>query len=112
LGGQRGRLIPHEQRALAVQLIEEAKAAGAQLAKACEVLEIHTRTFKRWKAGKLKDLRKGAAKSVPRRLTDEERQAIINVCCVGGHHNSPTRVMVIPPGVNSNFRQAFQLLSS
>jgi len=81
LGGQRGRLIPHEQRALAVQLIEEAKAAGARLAKACEVLEIHTRTFKRWKAGRLKDLRKGATKSVPRRLTDEERQAIINVCC-------------------------------
>lgn len=81
MGGQRGRLIPREQRALAVQLIEEAKAAGARVFKACEVLEIHTRTFKRWKAGMLVDRRKGAHKSVPKRLSAAERTAIISVCC-------------------------------
>jgi len=64
-----------------VELIQEAKAAGARLFKACEVLEIHIRTFKRWKAGKLTDARKGAAKSIPRRLHAEERQAIVDVCC-------------------------------
>lgn len=74
-------MIPAEDRARAVQLIEEAKAQGARLAKACEVLEIHVRTFKRWKAGKVRDLRKGAVKSVPRRLSTEERLAIIAICC-------------------------------
>lgn len=81
MGGKRGRLIPQEQRALAVELIQEATAAGARLFKACEVMEIHIRTFKRWKAGKLTDCRKGAVKSVPRRLNADERQAIIDVCC-------------------------------
>lgn len=81
MGGKRGRLIPCEDRALAVELIEEAKMAGARIFKACEVLEISVRTFKRWKTSHTFDRRKGAAKTIPRRLSNQEQDELIRVCC-------------------------------
>jgi len=81
LGGKRGRLIPASERTTAVLLIKEAKDAGARIFKACEVLDISVRTLKRWKSGNTQDIRKGAVKSVPIKLSEKERQAIIDVCC-------------------------------
>ena len=66
---------------MAVTLIEEAQNNGARQWKACEVLEISVSTFRRWRAGNLKDLRKGAFKQVPRKLTNEEEQSIVDICC-------------------------------
>lgn len=43
---------------------------------------ISDRTFGRWKSGGVAgDRRKGAAKRVPRKLSDDERQAIVDVAC-------------------------------
>ena len=47
--GQRGRLIVEADRQQAIELIEEAVAAGARCFRACEVLEIDVRTLQRWK---------------------------------------------------------------
>ena len=66
---------------MAVELIKEAQNNGARQWKACEVLEISVSTFQRWRAGNLKDLRKNALKQVPRKLTNEEEQSIIDICC-------------------------------
>jgi putative transposase len=74
-------LIPEHQRYLAVELIQEAVTARARLFKACEVLEISTSTFRRWKRGDIRDKRKGADKHVPRKLNEAERDEIIKICC-------------------------------
>lgn len=87
LGGKRGRLIVPEDRQIAIDLIEEAIAAGARRCTACAVLAIDVRTWQRWKKAlqeehKLQDQRKAAAaERVPaNKLSDEEREAILTVC--------------------------------
>ena len=42
---------------------------------------ISQRTIQRWNKNGTKDLRKGAEKSVPRKLTQEESEEIYKVCC-------------------------------
>ncbi len=66
---------------MAVKLIKEARNSGARLFKACEVLEISVSTFRRWSSGNFVDNRKGSSKQIPRKLTREEEQAIIDICC-------------------------------
>ena len=66
---------------MAVILIKEAQQSGARLWKACEVLEISVSTFRRWSAGDLSDRRKGSQKKIPRKLTPEEEQSIIDISC-------------------------------
>lgn len=66
---------------LAVELLDEAVTNGARLFKACEVLDISVRTYYRWKSNKTGDLRKGAAKRVPRKLTEAEKKEILNISC-------------------------------
>lgn len=82
MGGRRGRLIPLEERKMAVLLITEAFEAGARLFAACEILGIHTRTYLRWKNGSVKDRRKGTARNIANKLTYDERQEIIKICCL------------------------------
>jgi len=54
---------------------------GARLKKCCEVVEISVRTYQRWAAGRITDKRKGAPKMIPRKLSDLEKQEIIDLCC-------------------------------
>ena len=68
-------------RKFAVELIIEANKDGARIHKACEALEISVSTFERWRKGKYIDNRKGADKVVSRKLTEEERQQIIDISC-------------------------------
>ena len=96
MGGQRGRLITQEERQNAICLIEEAKNEGARISKACDCLEISVRTFKRWKSGRITDQRKGADKSIPKKLTAKERQAIIDACCSREYQDlTPYEIQVI-----------------
>ena len=81
MGGRRGRLIPHSDRLLAVELIKEAVTNGARLFKACEVLDISLRTYYRWKSNPKEDMRKGAPKRTPRKLTEAEKKEILNISC-------------------------------
>jgi len=66
---------------MSVILIKEACDSGARQWKACEVLEISVPTFRRWSNGDLTDRRKGALKSNPGKLTPEEEQSIVDICC-------------------------------
>ncbi|MBF9019051.1 IS3 family transposase, partial [Oceanispirochaeta sp. M2] len=81
MGGRRGRLIPEEMRKVAVVLILEANKDGARIWKACEALEISVSTFERWRNGYYSDNRKGANKTVARKLTKEEKLKIIDISC-------------------------------
>lgn len=71
----------------ALDLIDEACAAGARQAKACEMLELDERTIRRWRRQRLEEQRlvdrrrEAAAKRIPsNKLSDEERQAVLAVC--------------------------------
>jgi putative transposase len=82
LGGRRGRLIPVEERALAVSLIIEAVEAGARVRPACEVLQISVRTYQRWKKNTaMGDQRYAATRHIARKLSDDEREQVVRICC-------------------------------
>ena len=87
MGGQRGQLIRAEDHRRAIELIEEAVAAGAHEVKACEVLVLSTRTLRRWR--KQARTSEGSvdwrtvvmsAKTPPNKLADEVEQQMIDVC--------------------------------
>ena len=56
---------------------------GASKSECCNILEISIRTLQRWEKECRADSRKGALKNIPRKLSDEERQNIINTACSG-----------------------------
>ncbi|MEI8096407.1 MAG: DDE-type integrase/transposase/recombinase, partial [Spirochaetales bacterium] len=56
-----------------MQIIGEAVIDGARVKKACATVEISFRSYLRWKAGRLEDKRKGAVKTIPRKLSEAER---------------------------------------
>ena len=63
-----------------MQLIEEAKKAGARRTKACELLGIDIRTYQRWlKRGDLGDLRAGPKTEPRNKLSPKERAAILKL---------------------------------
>jgi len=65
----------------AVILITKACASGARKFVACRLLMISLRTIQRWEKEILADKRKGADKKVIRKLSEEEEQEIIAICC-------------------------------
>src|SRR5690625_8015969 len=77
---------------MAIELIDDAVASGARHFRACEVLGISTRTLRRWRDDSdLTDRRKGADKSCPHALSEEEKARIVDVS------NQPEYVS-LPPG--------------
>jgi hypothetical protein len=96
LFGGRGRLTRALNRRKAIELIDEAKAAGARLVRACGVIGICLRTFKRWRKaflvdGNGEDRRKGSGRLMSHQLSEEERQRILLTC------NQP-EYATLPPG--------------
>jgi transposase InsO family protein len=76
-------MISAPDRRHAVELIDEAVAAGASRKKACEELEISPRTYRRWRldGGVKADGRPQAKRPEPaNKLSAQERRQILNVC--------------------------------
>jgi len=89
LGSRRGRMILSEERQMAIELIDEAVNAGARQHKACEVLEINTRTLRRWQKQLTEEQRfmnrrkeSVAVREPANKLSEEERQQIVEICVV------------------------------
>ena len=85
LFGGRGRLTKAPHRRKAIELIGEAKAAGARLVSACGGIGICLRTLNRWRKdligdGGGHDRRKGSHRLVLHKLSEEERQRILLTC--------------------------------
>ena len=74
-------MIKAEDKKASVILIKEAVSSGVSLDKACEILGIDERTYFRWAKESLEDKRKGAVKYIPRKLTKEEEDEIVQLCC-------------------------------
>jgi len=74
-------LITPEDRIKVVDLIREAVNAGARQWRCCDVLEISQRSYQRWERGDLQDKRKGAVKTVTRKLSEDERKQVIDISC-------------------------------
>jgi len=70
-----------EHRTVAIGLIDESIESEATLCKACDTLDISVRTYYRWKKDASGDKRRGAEKKIPRKLTSEEEQEIVNISC-------------------------------
>ncbi len=86
---------------MAIDLIEEAVAAGARGFKACTVLEIDVRTLQRWRkaiqeGNNLEDQRKAAAvdRTPANKFSDEEREAILTVCNRAEYQSLPPSQIV------------------
>lgn len=72
-----------DQRKQTISLINQARTAGARLARACEAVEIDPATYRRWQCNGevVSDLRATAKRPVPgNKLTAKEREAILNTC--------------------------------
>ena len=67
---------------MALTLIDDARKSGARLAPACEILEIDERTYRCWKHHDYDRRidRKNPAIVLQRRLSDMEKQSILNLC--------------------------------
>ncbi|MBO0959950.1 IS3 family transposase [Neobacillus sp. MM2021_6] len=75
-------MISPSDRALAVELIQEANQNGARLALACKELNISVRTYERWvsEGGVKEDQRPIAPRPEPKnKLTEEEKMEILEV---------------------------------
>jgi len=79
LGKQRGRLISESDRIKVLELIEEARKAGARQQAACDVLGITPRALQRWKSGdSLKDRRMTKIAAPHNKLSKDERELILS----------------------------------
>ena len=82
MGGSKGRLISAPDRVKAIELIEEAVAAGARLKPACKIIGISERTYQRWTRGNtiIEDQRPIIQRPTPKnKLTDEERAKVLQI---------------------------------
>jgi transposase InsO family protein len=87
-------MISTPDRQHAVELIQEAIAAGARCCRACQELSLSVRTFRRWRTpeGLKSDGRPFAKRPSPaNRLSDEERADVLKIC------HEP-RFASLPPG--------------
>jgi len=69
-----------EQRTLIVGYVKEAIDNGAEQKKACETIDLEERTYQRWRDSSFGDLRPNTPKSNPKKLTDYEKQKILDIC--------------------------------
>ena len=82
MGGPKGRLISAPDRTKTIELINKARAAGARLRPACDILGISERTYQRWtKGGSIQeDKRPITKRPTPKnKLTEKERTKVIQV---------------------------------
>ena len=78
-----------------IALVDEAVAAGAREERAGEVIGIAARTLARWRLqGIGDDRRAGPGSSPPHRLSDEERQAIVDVANLPEYRDLSPRQIV------------------
>ena len=91
-------MISPSDRALAVELIQEANQNGARLTPACEELNISVRTYERWvsEGGIKEDQRPLVPRPEPKnKLTKEEKQEMLEVVKKAEFANlPPTQIAV------------------
>ena len=80
---------------ICIELVGEAVDSGARKHMACGVLGVPTRTLERWeKKQDKKDMRKGPHTKPANKLSQKEKQAIIDVCISAEYKNLPPSQIV------------------
>ncbi len=64
-----------------LETVDEAIQSGARLSEISKISEISQRSIQRWRREIKPDMRKGSVRNIPHRLTEDERQRIIEVSC-------------------------------
>ena len=85
------------ERKATIELIQEAVSQGARLPQACEVACISLRTYRRWLRGGVvaEDRRPSAERQAPpNKLTQAERQRVIETCNAPQYMNKPPSQIV------------------
>jgi transposase InsO family protein len=78
-----------------VELIEEARAAGAGLSPCCRALGLDPRTVQRWKAQDIGDDRRHGPKTTPRsKLTESERREVLAIANSPAYRNKSPKQLV------------------
>ncbi len=89
-------MISLAERELVIECIDKACAAGARQAEACKVLGLSARTVQRWREqGQVKaDARQRAARIPANKLSEQERQQILQVVNQGEFQSLPPSQIV------------------
>ena len=78
-----------------IQLVDEARAAGARLRPACEIMGISVKTYQRWCApDNPQDARIYARQSPPHKLSEAERQQLLAIANAPDYADLPTSKIV------------------
>lgn len=93
--GRRGRLISTQDKQETINLIKEARQAGARLELACESLGISIRTLQRWKREiSLEDKRRGPINGPANKLSKAERENLVAIANSPEYRDQPPSQIV------------------
>ena len=94
--GGRGTLTDAQERQRILELFDEAIESSARKSKACEILNISARTIKRWTDNKDGDKRSSVKKEPANKLSDQEEEKVVSVCCIERFRNiSPPTIVAM-----------------
>jgi putative transposase len=89
-------LTEEQERQRILGLYEEAIQSGARKSKACEILDINTRTISRWSGNPDGDKRSMVKKEPANKMSGKEEEQIISICCSERFRNlPPTEIVAI-----------------
>ena len=83
-----------QERQRILELFEQAIQSGARKSKACEIMDINTRTINRWADNPDGDNRSSVKKEPTNKLSDQEEQQIESICCSERFRNLPPSEIV------------------
>lgn len=78
MGQGRGRRVTLADRNEAIKQIDEAVKDGSSIESACKAIGIDKRTYERWRKKPYGDLRRGPVSEPANKLSEEERQRILD----------------------------------
>lgn len=94
--GGRGSLTEVQERQRILGLFDEALQTGARQSKACEILDISTRTISRWAENPDGDKRIDAKKDPANKMSAQEEEQIVSLCCGERFRNTaPNEIVAI-----------------
>jgi len=94
--GGRGILTEAQERQRILKLFDEAVQSGSRQSKACEILDISTRTISRWAENSDGDKRSRTKKEPANKISVQEEEEIISICCSERFRNTaPNEIVAI-----------------
>ncbi len=85
-----------QERQRILELFDEAIQSGARKSTACGILDLSTRTIKRWSDNPDGDNRSSVKKEPANKMSEEEEEQIVSICCSERFRNlSPNGIVPI-----------------